>query len=103
MMASVQKICSLSYMTVDDAARAIVSMGQGAMLAKVDIKSAYRIVPVHPDDRPLLGMMWKEALYVDSALPFGLRSAPKYFYKYSRCIGVETEEHRHPAGVSLLR
>ena len=73
------EICSLSYMTVDDAARAIVSMGQGAMLAKVDIKSAYRIVPVHPDDRPLLGMMWKEALYVDSALPFGLRSAPKIF------------------------
>ena len=73
------EICSLSYMTVDDAARAIVSMGQGAMLAKVDIKSAYRIVPVHPDDYPLLGMMWREALYVGSALPFGLRSAPKIF------------------------
>ena len=73
------EICSLSYMTVDDAVRAIVTIGQGAMLAKVDIKNAYRIVPVHPDDRPLLGMMWKEALYVDSALPFGLRSAPKIF------------------------
>ena len=71
------EICSLSYMTVDDAARAIITMGQGALLAKVDIKSAYRIIPVHPDDHPLLGMMWKGALYVDSALPFGLRSAPK--------------------------
>ena len=71
--------CSLSYITVDDAVRAIVSTGEGAMLAKVDIKSAYRIIPVHPEDRPLLGMRWREALYVDSALPFGLRSAPKLF------------------------
>ena len=71
--------CSLSYITVDDAVRAIVSTGEGAMLAKVNIKSAYRIIPVHPEDRPLLGMRWREALYVDSALPFGLRSAPKLF------------------------
>ena len=71
--------CSLSYITVDDAVRAIVAMGEGAMLAKVDIKSAYRIIPVHPEDRSLLGMRWREALYVDSALPFGLRSAPKIF------------------------
>ena len=42
------EVCSLSYMTVDDATRAIVTMGQGALLSKVDIKSAYRIVPLHP-------------------------------------------------------
>ena len=76
-------------MTVDDAARAIVSMGQGAMLAKVDIKSAYRIVSIHPDDRPLLGMMWKEALYV---VAIWAEVSTQNFYKYSRCIGVETEE-----------
>ena len=49
------------------------------MLAKFDIKSAYRIILVHPENRPLLGMRWRGALYVDSALPFGLRSAPKNF------------------------
>ena len=72
-------VCSLSYMTVDDAARAIERTGTGAMLAKVDIKSAYRMIPIHPEDRPLLGMTWEGALYVDAALPFGLRSAPKTF------------------------
>ena len=54
-------------------------LGQGAQLAKVDIRSAYRIVTVHPDDGPLLGMMWEGTLYVDTALLFGLRSAPKIF------------------------
>ena len=49
--------CSLSYVTVDDAVSAVQQLGQEAQLAKVDIRSAYRIVPVHPDDKPLLGMM----------------------------------------------
>ncbi len=42
----------------------------------MDIKSAYRNVPVHPEDRVLLGMTWEGNLFVDAALPFGLRSAP---------------------------
>ena len=33
-------LCSLSYVSVDDAARAATRLGQGALLAKVDIKSA---------------------------------------------------------------
>ena len=53
--------------------------GCGTQLAKVDIKSAYRNVPVHPDDRWLTGMVWRDSLFMDAALPFGLRSAPKIF------------------------
>lgn len=55
---------------------------RGAILAKLDIKSAYRLVPVHPNDRHLLGVQLMErraAYYVDGMLPFGLRSAPKIF------------------------
>lgn len=74
-----QDLCSLSYISVDDAAKAAARLGQGALLAKVDIKSAYRMVLVHPEDRLLLGMIWDDALYVDATLPFGLRSAPKIF------------------------
>lgn len=48
-------------------------------MGKVDIKSAYRIIPVNPSDRYLLGMHWKGKYYVDLALPFGLRSAPGIF------------------------
>ena len=45
----------------------------------LDIKDAYRIIPVHPDDYHLLGISWRGATYIDRALPFGLRSAPKIF------------------------
>jgi len=54
-------------------------LGRLALLAKFDNASAYRVVPVHPDERMLLGMVWRDQLYVDGALPFGLRSAPKLF------------------------
>jgi len=63
-------------MFADDIAKVIVSMGKGAQLAKVDIEAAYRLVPVHPDDRPL--QAWDSKLFVDPMLPFGLRSAPRF-------------------------
>ena len=72
-------LCSLSYSSVDEAARIIARLGRGAILAKLDIQRAYRNVPVHPEDRPLLGMEWEGQVFVDAVLPFGLRSAPKIF------------------------
>ena len=44
---------------------------------------AYRLVPVRPDQRRFLGMNWKGQLYVDLALPFGLRSAPRCFTRFA--------------------
>ena len=73
------ELCSLRYTSVDEAVRRSLQMGRGTWLTKLDIEVAYRIVPVHPEDRPLLGMMWGKGLYMDTALPFGLRSAPKIF------------------------
>ena len=48
-------------------------------MAKVNLKHAYRIVPIHPDDRTLVGMQWHDKVFLDICLPFGLRSAPKIF------------------------
>ena len=73
------ELCTLKYTSVDEAARLVLSAGAGVVMAKFDMESTYRIVPVHPEDRVLLGMRWKGKLYIDTALPFGLRSAPKIF------------------------
>lgn len=71
--------CSLSYVSVGDIAETILQLGQGTLIAKTDVKHAYRQIPVHPQDRPLLGMRWQGSLFVDGALPYGLRSAPLIF------------------------
>ncbi len=74
-----KQVCSLSYISIDDIANRVMGKGKGALLAKFDLKEAYRQVPIHPDDRWMLGMEWKGQLFVDKALPFGLRSAPMIF------------------------
>ena len=72
-------LCSLTYITVDTAINHILIFGTGTLLAKVDIKSTFCLLPVHPADRHLLVMRWKKQLYIDICLPFDLRSAPKLF------------------------
>ena len=57
----------------------IVQVGRGAQLAKLDIESAYRMIPVHPGDRLLLAVQWAGQMFFDTRLPFGLRLAPKIF------------------------
>ena len=71
--------CSVSYVSVDEAVRVCWRMGKEVSLVKLDIQSAYRIVLVHPADRHLLGVAWQENVFVNTALPFGLRSAPIIF------------------------
>ena len=72
-------LCMLEYITVDRVAEAAMQLDNASLLAKIDIKSAYRLIPVHHSDRAMLGMQWNGNLYVDCMLPFGLRSAPKIF------------------------
>ena len=70
---------SLSYMSVDHLAALIVSEGRGSFLVKADVKEAYHMVTIHPEDQHLLGVQWDGAVYVDRMLPFGLCSTPKIF------------------------
>jgi len=72
-------LCSLMYISVDRVAETVLQLGPGTLLAKMDIKEAFRIVPIHPSDRLLLAMQWKGKWYIDKVLPFGLRSAPLLF------------------------
>ena len=47
-------------------------LGKGALMAKFDVESIYRNVPVHLSDCYLQGVKWCNQYYVDLALPFGL-------------------------------
>ena len=72
-------LCSLKYISVEQVAERTILLGKGSLIAKIDIKSAYRLIPVSPADRHYLGTEWKENIYIDAKLPFGLGSAPKIF------------------------
>ena len=63
-------LCSLRYASMDKALGLIQALGPGTQLVKMDLKEAYRVIPVHPDDNHLLTITWEGAVYVDHSLPF---------------------------------
>ena len=83
---------SLKYNTVDSAMRL---MSPNSYFALVDIRKAYRAVPVFPDHRRLLGLKWsmgvpldptKYKYYHENVLCFGLSCAPGIFTRLSNAI-----------------
>ena len=74
-----RELTHVAYSSIEDASFAMHTLGPGAQLAKIDIRDAYRIIPVHPEDRPFLALSWQDRVYIDCQLPFGLASAPAIF------------------------
>ena len=94
------EVAHMRYASVLDAAAMIRHLGPGTLMAKVDLQNAYRVLPVHADDHPLLAIRWGQDVYVDTALPFGLRSAPKIFSAFAdalawvmQCNGINRQLH----------
>ena len=77
---------TLSYCSVDDAYAILNLLGTGALMSKIDLKNAFRLIPVHPNDWNLLGICWRNKFYIDTCLPFGLHSAPFIFNQLSVAI-----------------
>ena len=50
------ELCSFQYLRLDMVIAEVARIGRGAQLAKLDIESAYRTIPVHPGDRHLLAV-----------------------------------------------
>ena len=49
---------SLHYVRVGDAIHILQTLGPGSFMAKKDLKSAFRLTPMHPDNWNLLGIYW---------------------------------------------
>ena len=67
---------SMHYSFVDYAIQLLSTWESGAPTAKVDLKSAFRMVLVRHQDWELLGIYWRDHYYVDTCLPVGCKSAP---------------------------
>ena len=81
-----KECASVHYTSVGQAIQSILHFGRGCYLAKTDIKSAFRIVPVSPLDYHLLGFHWKGSYYYDRCLPMGCASSCAIFEAFSSCL-----------------
>ena len=80
------KASIVRYASIDDAIRIIRRTGRGCALAKTDIKNAFRLIPVTPDDHDLLGIFWQDQHYYDKCLPMGCSSSCKIFEAFSSAL-----------------
>ena len=86
----ISKECStVSYVTIDHAVEMVKACGQGCEMMKLDLTDAYRNIVVQPESWHLLGTTWQTnsgqvLYYVDTRLPFGLRSSAKQFDLFAK-------------------
>ena len=74
------------YQSIDDAIHCIKTFGKAALMSKSDIESAFRILPIHPNDYELLGMQIDGQFYYDKALPMGCSISCKLFEQFSTAL-----------------
>lgn len=78
-----EAFCRVQYQLFDQAVLLIRGFGPGALMAKLDIESAFRLLPLHPDSFRFMGFRFEGGFYVDRCLPMGCAISCAYFEKFS--------------------
>lgn len=80
------RFCSVKYSSIDDAVNMIHKLGRNALLAKCDIKSAFRLLPLNPSDFDLMGFKFDDLYFYQKVLPMGASSSCALFNKFSSIL-----------------
>ena len=79
-----KEFTTVSYASIQEAIEFIkLAPNKPVFMAKVDVESAFRIIPVFPADRPFLGFRWRGKYYMDAVLPMGCASSCRIFEAFS--------------------
>ena len=76
-------LCSVQYISFDEAVHMVQDAGERCLTAKLDIKSAFCLLPVSPSDFDLLGFKFESEYYFDKSKPFGCSISPATWEKVS--------------------
>ena len=80
-------MCTVSYCSVADVVDYMQHRPRpNYYLAKIDMKDAYRTVPIHPADWKYLGMKIEDKYFLDRVLPMGLSSSCAIYQRISDCL-----------------
>ena len=77
------ELSTVTYCKFDDAVALVLELGQGCLLSKCDLESAYRILPISSLDYELIGFKWQSKYYYDTCLTMGLSSSAAIFTRFS--------------------
>jgi hypothetical protein len=78
-----RKHCTVQYTSFDAAVHMVQDLGNNCKLFKMDLKNAFRLLPIRPQDFELLGILFKDSYFIDKSLPFGAAVSCKTFETFS--------------------
>ncbi len=81
-----KEFCTVQYEDFDYVTSLMQSLGQGCWIAKADIESAFRILPISPGDYHLLGFKWKGLYYYHKTLVMGCSMSCQTFEHFSQAL-----------------
>jgi hypothetical protein len=84
---------SISYDMFECAVEDLIRSGPGSLMAKLDLKEAFRHIPIRPEDWHHMGFSWRRKFYYCIVLTFGLRSAPYIFNLFSEALHWIIQRH----------
>ena len=79
----------------------IQNLGKGTLLGKIDMKNAFRLMIISPDDFHLLGFMFDGRYFFDRCLTFGLSYSCALWEKFATFLhyavrkSYTLSEHEH--------
>jgi hypothetical protein len=76
----------VKYSSIHKAIQLIMKHPKGSVTRKTDIKDAFKIIPVHPDDYHKLGLHLDGEYYYDTTLPQGGSSSCQIFEDFSTAL-----------------
>jgi hypothetical protein len=77
---------TVTYSNIQQAIKLIMTYPKGSVTRKTDIKDAFKIIPVHPDDYHKLGLKLGGNYYYDVTLPQGGSSSCQIFEAFSTAL-----------------
>lgn len=84
---------TISYDCFETAVADLIQSSPGSLMAKLDLKDAFRHIPVRPADWGLLGFSWEGQFYHMLVLCFGVRSAPYVFNLFAEALHWIIQRH----------
>jgi hypothetical protein len=81
-----KEFTAVSYESLDTCVELILRLGPGALVAKCDLKDAFRLIPINPADYRLLGFRWADKFFFDKCLPMGCSVSCQIFESFSQSL-----------------
>jgi hypothetical protein len=83
----------ISYDMFERAVHDLIRSGRGSLMAKLDLKDAFRHIPVRAADWHLLGFHWGYKFFYLLVLAFGLKNAPYIFNLFAEALHWIIQRH----------